>query len=91
MSWRGRGVDYVCTRRSHSRQQPRYGGYLGVSGGDGGGWMREEIPTCAHCAWGLRWRHGRRRLCYRAIKGSKQVFGGLGHSVAVPSGEYGAP
>jgi hypothetical protein len=30
--------------------QPGYDGYLaGGGGGEGGGWMREEIPTCAHC------------------------------------------
>jgi hypothetical protein len=81
-------------------QQPRYDGYLGVEAamaGDGyerkfqhaltvevGAWREKQLDAeilALHV-------HDRRRLCYRAIKGRLEVFGGLGHSVAIPSGEY---
>jgi hypothetical protein len=32
--------------------------------------------------------HDRRRLCYRATNQRLEVFGGMGHSVAIPSGGY---
>jgi hypothetical protein len=98
MSWRGRGVDYVCTRRSHiSRGMMDIWGLRRRMAGDGcerkfQHALTVEVEARREKQLGAEVLalhvHDRRQAPVLSRHQRLEVFGGLGHSVAVPSGEY---